>query len=354
MFNPPDKDKALAAVAFSDGKFDGERPAYYLRQEFIDLIHEQKDTYLRYAMGEGAPAFTHGEIAAYDIPQRNLEETFQAAVKLVRRGRVIPFVGSGLSVQSGYKTWVNCLRHLARGMPFYTEMTELISEKEFEGAASLINRNISDARFRQKIDSEFDKRRVPTPKGCVLHITKIASGAVITTNFDTVIKRTFELGKSPFEQEVFGTNCDHETAREIINGERILLKIHGEIKASASRVFTKEEYDEAYGAGGFDMSKPLPKVLGRLFQNQTLLFLGCSLESDRTLDLFKFLVDNDPDGERAFQRHYAVLEAPENIEEIYDREQFLSERQIFPIWFPYGDYDRFNAIIECLADDYFQ
>ena len=50
-------------------------------------------------------------------------------------------------------------------------------------------------------------------------------------------------------------------------------------------MFTQEQYDEVYGRGTEDT--PLVQTMKQIFSGKTVLFLGCSLASDRVLDVLK-------------------------------------------------------------------
>lgn len=56
------------------------------------------------------------------------------------------------------------------------------------------------------------------------------------------------------------------------------------------RVLTRSEYAAAYGDPAFDFSLPLPKALKGAYEKYFLVFLGCSLGADRTMDLWDHLI----------------------------------------------------------------
>ena len=90
-----------------------------------------------------------------------------------------------------------------------------------------------------------------------------------------------------------------------------------------------DEYESAYGHG-----KPIRKEMEVLYCSNNLLFLGCSLGSDRTLRLLNEVGKADP----GMPKHYAFLARPEDEESRLDREDFLTELGIYPIWYR-GDHD---------------
>ncbi|HRI57956.1 MAG TPA: SIR2 family protein, partial [Anaerolineae bacterium] len=75
----------------------------------------------------------------------------------------------------------------------------------------------------------------------------------------------------------------------------------------------------------------LPRALRQIFISHSLLFIGCSLEQDKTLDLFKRVVD-----EAAFEipDHFAVLNEPDDAALKAQKEARLLNLKVRPIWYP--------------------
>ena len=105
--------------------------------------------------------------------------------------------------------------------------------------------------------------------------------------------------------------------------ERFLLKLHGDRTKPISRVLTPTEYDRAYGPSGLVRSE-----LTLVYQHNHLLFLGCSLGADRTVQVIGEVAVNDPH----MPRHYAFLADPLDDGCRITREHFLVSRNIYPIW----------------------
>jgi hypothetical protein len=98
-------------------------------------------------------------------------------------------------------------------------------------------------------------------------------------------------------------------------------------------VFTQAQYEAAYGdAGGapFAFQNQLPRALRQIFISHSLLFLGCSLEQDKTLDLFKSVVD---EGAFEIPDHFALLNEPATPPERARKEARLLQLKIRPLWY---------------------
>jgi len=179
-------------------------------------------------------------------------------------------------------------------------------------------------------------------------LPELTTGSVITTNLDTILEDVFQNANFRFDDTVIG-NKKSEFIRAVAKGERQILKLHGNVKATQSRVLTKSEYCGAYGSEKIDFSQPLPDTLRRVFSHYTLLFLGASLGPDRTMKLFHEIVNEI--GESELPRHYAIIELPENDNNVIEREKFLAERMIFPIWYPHGQHEHVEAFLTLLIEN---
>ena len=67
-----------------------------------------------------------------------------------------------------------------------------------------------------------------------------------------------------------------------------------------------------------------------LYRMNNLLFLGCSLGADRTVHLIEEVAGSDP----SMPKHYCFLQTPDSDTTRIEREHFLTQRGIYPIWYP--------------------
>jgi hypothetical protein len=73
----------------------------------------------------------------------------------------------------------------------------------------------------------------------------------------------------------------------------------------------------------------------RVFASFSILFLGCSLIADRYLNCLKEVFGKNKD---SLPDHFAILTAPENEQELRERDRFLASHGISPIWYSEGDW----------------
>lgn len=127
----------------------------------------------------------------------------------------------------------------------------------------------------------------------------------------------------------------------IQENQRCLLKMHGSVQETSSMIFSKSQYDEFYSDG-----KPLPMFLETFFSGKSLLFVGCSLTQDRTMDILAKCIRRNNK-----IRHYAIVELPQDSDMEIKQRNHLSSMGIDPIYYPEGDYGCVELLFEYLAED---
>jgi hypothetical protein len=258
---------------------------------------------------------------------------------------VTPFIGAGLSMPFGFPGWPAFLRDCARIYGIGTAIQDLLSKGQYEEAAEACLGARNPQAFQDRLVANFgaDKSEDIGLEGAVALVPLLAKGPVITTNFDRVLERVFVLSGVPFEDRVWGGKVSAAISgfqREA----RILLKLHGDVEDGEDRVLTRAEYAQAYGSlteSSLDLRKPLVRLLSLSALKKPFLFLGCSLQQDRTMAVLQKLFGQYPE-----VKHYALVEAAESDTELQKRATFLGEHGIQrPIWFPKGRHDLIEVIL---------
>jgi tetratricopeptide (TPR) repeat protein len=252
------------------------------------------------------------------------------------------FVGAGLSMPMGFPSWYGFLTALATECGKTAEIAALLAEGKYEEAAETVEQALGPAIFNKRVAHTFGERKSKDChlQGPVLTLPDLASGAVVTTNFDRILERVFTEAGSPFEHVAWGSQVD-SIRRAIADNKPFLLKIHGDAEERSGRVLTKSEYDKHYAPGD---PESLRAQLGRVFQGRTLLFVGCSLGQDRTMDVL-FDVLKQASG----LEHFAILPKPASDAEFYAKQRLLGERGILPIWYPIGRHDLIEPLLRWIA-----
>jgi hypothetical protein len=272
--------------------------------------------------------------------ERN-EQRFNQLVASLGDESVIPFVGAGISVGGGFPTWANHLRQQGRTAGLPAEQTEQwLLNGQFEEVIDQIERVHGREPFAQEIRDVFGKRG--SIQDVTLTISELFNDTLITTNYDRILEDVFETGEDSRVQVINGV-----TAMDAPDPEKTtVIKIHGDIRVPAHCILGKAQYDRAYGAASLNLDLPIPKTLRYYYTNNSLLFVGCSLRNDRTVQVFKAVKEQA--GDYAFPQHFAIEQTPESLGDLIARNSELSQLGITAIWYPTGQYDLVDAIL-CLA-----
>lgn len=253
----------------------------------------------------------------------------------MQRRQVIPFVGSGMSVPSGLPTWTGLLEKI-RGFTNVTtkELGALLKEFKFEEAVETLSQGANARLFNERIEHELRLREGEPVSGALKLLPALFPGVVITTNLDQLLEAHYTKCGLTFEAILVGTSLGRfRTVRR--DGAGYLIKLHGDCCQVEGRVLRAGEYDEAYRVGSV-----VREELELLYRNNNLLFLGCSLGADRTINLVAEVATRDSN----MPRHYAFLQVPASQKHRRLRETFLTERGIFPIWYS----DEHDTSLTCL------
>ena len=262
---------------------------------------------------------------------------------------VLPFVGAGLSIPFGFRGWQEFLLARAQNSILREKILQRIAQGEYEEAAQDLLDSLGDLDFRDALTIEFGEAKLAAVslKGAASYLPRLASGPVITTNFDRVLEKVFEDSGARFEERIWGARI-RMAQKAVTQNKRYLLKLHGDVEDDVDRVLTLDEYAKNYGVEDkptqIDFNKPLPRLLQMLLTNRPVLFLGCSLHYDRIVKFIKAL-----GGSAAGLLHYAVLEHPGD-KDFATVNQTFSSYGIRRIWYPKGEYEYVERIVEYLSN----
>ena len=160
---------------------------------YIESVKNWKSNSLEEALGR--------DVAHDDLFQRN-RERFNEVVKIVRRGKIVPFVGAGLSKPCGYPTWHEYLTRLCGFSRLRDVVGQLITESRLEQAADALFADLNEARFNEHSNRIFGAYHELA--GAIKSLPEIANSCVITTNFDDVVERAYADENKPFASVVNG------------------------------------------------------------------------------------------------------------------------------------------------------
>jgi hypothetical protein len=263
---------------------------------------------------------------------------------LFKRGKVIPFIGAGMSIASGFPGWRAFLESVRQEVLDGDEIekfTSLLDEGKYEDAAQYLADREVDY-LQEKLNNKFGKE-LPFDKieGVICRLPDFFNGHIATTNYDLLIDTV--LREKDISFHVANGLHTRGLMRTLTDNERVLLKLHGIYNTEENRIITTADYQWHYESRDI-----VPQCIRDLCSN-TLLFIGCSLSVDRTIEVMRAIKEER--GRDNAVRHYAFL-SNENLseEERRERRRELQKANIFPIWYD-GDHDEdIEALLELLVD----
>ncbi len=287
------------------------------------------------------------------------ERAFQGIQEQLAKNNLIPLFGAGFTGDV-YSVWPSLLRKMAKPFPnCQTQLEDQLNAGRFEEAASTLCAEMGEFEFREELCQTFGPHTVPdamkklTPARKA--IPRIFNGPMMTTNVDLCL------------EEIYGHRlevlCPHtkyhlpQADRALQTAAPILFKLHGSVSDREHMVFTKEAYDTVYPCS--QEPTPLSETLSSIFHSRPVLFLGCSLGTDRVVQVLNACCEH--------RTYFALVELPKETKnkanpwepllvnadgtenDAYrQRRKFMSKHHIQCIWYPCGQYDALDWLLQAL------
>lgn len=183
------------------------------------------------------------------------------------QGRCIPIIGAGFSrnanLPSGLRMpfWNDVGKSLAEDMNNYPFTTPI-------DAISAFSHEFSRVKLIERLRSILHVD-VAQPGSTHLSFANLPFDTVITTNFDFLLERSYDLTKRPYYPIV---EEEQLPLSNILHGTR-LVKIHGDVNHPSRLIVTEQDYDT------FIENYPLIcTYIANLLISRTPLFIGYSLD----------------------------------------------------------------------------
>ena len=255
------------------------------------------------------------------------------------KNNIIPFVGAGVSRGCGLFSWCELLEKLSTFYFSKEEIDELKKLKSIDFADKIIEKAGNTSMIMRKIRSLFDSASV-----CYTEIPFILleefSPLLVTTNYDDIIENVSEKCKKGRITSLLP--CLQGQVNDAIQlNERKLLKIHGSIEEPSSFVFSSEQYEISYDEAGL-----VTRYLKSIFEAKRVLFVGCSIEEDKTIEVLKKCIEKNGD-----LVHYAILPRPNDDNKYIERNVLLTKLGIRPVYYPENNYEDVAKLLNFLSDN---
>lgn len=324
----------------------------YFRQSFIDKLNEDGDIeiakikwsrdYVLKSLDEKSYDEVFAEWvdqAKEDAKQRALDfltengclERFRRLVHRFKTQQVIPFVGAGMSIPTGFLPWGDFLVSLLQAdAPHEVPSVQgMLALGQYEEAAQHVHNVLTAGVLAAEMAERLGSHRLQAI-GSINLLPYLFAGEVVTTNFDYVVSNAYRDAGMPFATTICGADLRAAPVR-LGSDNHALLRLHGEADVATARVLTLEEYNAVYSAG-----RDLRGLLAAIMGVRSFLFLGCSLGADRTIQALKEVKAESP---VEIAPHFAFLPEPEAAARL-QRRTFLEEAGIHPIYYPASEHDQ--------------
>lgn len=299
---------------------------------------------------------------------------------------LVPLIGAGLTnsySKESFPGWKTLLVKIAEdvglGKNEIGKIKEYIEINKFEEAAQMLEDICGKNHIQELLRDVFSSSKLDdtkfSEKSSLMSLINIHPKIILTTNYDCAIERAYSLIPKKFlsntedyiteELKVLTPGSSTRNFVKAINessidnsSKVILYKFHGDVNDNGEThdlILSKKSYDKYYGKSENICENLIEKDLVRNLQiflfSKTILFIGCSLNQDRIMDLISDNTDVD---------HYAFVGCgsdnrlkfciEEANEEALDRSEKLNELNIHPIFYPRYARVAVNKLLDSLSD----
>ncbi|WP_162260186.1 SIR2 family protein [Terrabacter sp. Root181] len=184
-------------------------------------------------------------------------------------GRLIPFVGAGLSMSLGLPSWTDLLRSVSAkisGIPDFDEINASCGGDPLKAAEYLyVATGKEIGPLRQKISNVISRPDVDASTSSAhVELVNLNASRIYTTNYDDLIERTFDALNASYQ--LIAT--PRHISQSLATGTQI-IKFHGDLQWETSLVFTESSYFER-----LQFESPLDVKFRSDLLGNSVLFLG--------------------------------------------------------------------------------
>lgn len=252
------------------------------------------------------------------------------------------FVGSGISVCSGYPTWDNIIKKFAEplGMPI-----DKLQNKDYLEIPDKFFHKYKSYEFKKLLKDIFDI--APSNLDLQEKILQINPYHIITTNWDNLLETVMLKTEDRYYDIV---NNDNDLSK--VNNTKLIIKMHGSLLKldDNDNAIVMKESDYASYSDNFPL---IENYIKSIFSTKRVLFIGYSL-SDRNVQQILHWVKN-----RTLNHIFPYLIVNGRYDEI--EFSFYKEKGVFLIYFDEildflrkpttGDYkEKYTLILNLIID----
>lgn len=280
------------------------------------------------------------EIMEFNAPynQRN----FEALIEKIKLNQIVPYVGAGMSMlfDGVYPSWGEFLNCTFEEFGDPAEK-EKFDELNYEDKADFLYDDMGKLTFANNLKKTFGEEHLERDvsdfinKSIYLLPIIFEKSLVITTNYDKVIEKIYGLYNNLLLPVAHPGHF--EALNVALRDNKLLLyKIHGDISEPIdSIILTKAQYETAYN------NLKLTEALKQIYTSKSMLFLGCSVEKDRPINL---LCEVSKSG----MNNFTIIESTDEKKK-EKRKQLENEYYTQAVLYPEGKHECVKIILEHIA-----
>jgi NAD-dependent SIR2 family protein deacetylase len=164
--------------------------------------------------------------------------------ELIRNQQLSILVGSGVSCACGLPSWDTLIKEMKKDLLKHCvkektkELRQFFAASDATKIAGLFKRDRGDVAYTQFLRSQF--RHCPyRPSPILSMVSKLPVATIFTTNFDKLLETASRDTPGSSDPIVV---IEPSQLPALTNGERKIIKIHGDIDHPRSLVLTDEDY----------------------------------------------------------------------------------------------------------------
>jgi hypothetical protein len=268
-------------------------------------------------------------------------------IDLVNEGNAWAFMGSGVSVDSGYPTWVGLIEGALRALDEKSadriradgRFMKAQGDKNYPRAFSRMQAIVGD---RPKTEGLVKAQLSERPVGRLVgQLVRWPFAGYITVNYDDLIERALESAGEAGWLAV--GNTDDEVKKVSGDVPRVVWHVHGAVKLDGKSrlVLAEEDYDDLYLRDSWVM-----RTLRGLLQHRRVVFFGFGFQDQEVVRLIKSVGMMCHPARPAF----AFLSGVSGSENIAKREELLERYNVDVV--PYDVVDTSHERLCGLVDTY--
>lgn len=222
-------------------------------------------------------------------------------------GECVLYAGAGLSAQSGLPIWEDFIRSLLNWSLDHKYISETEEASFHAGVDAAQSDPVADS-IVSKLKTKEDQAllndylrkvflRSSSPSECHFLLKRSKFSAVLTTNFDNLLERVYEVRPG----QVYTPKETESLLTALTKRDFFILKLYGTLDSPDTVMVAPAQYEDAITG-----NRNFSQFMQTLFFSRTLLFVGASLEGIDTylrgISLPKDIV----------RKHYALVAVSDN------------------------------------------